>query len=613
MSFRDERQRHEITIAFDGVSVSRGRRLLLDGASGMVHGGKVTAVVSACGARGDYHLLNVLAGHEESSGTVIANATPVSAPAFRDQSVLIDDDLTAIGRLTVRENLRFSYDMRVRDRAHGSVGASVESALQLLSLEDYEGCLLHTCSVSVKRRVSIARELMLHPAALFIDSAVEGLATHDAKELLEMLHTIADEFGCVVGVSMMQPRWALLELVDNVILIEGNRVVFSGATNSLLAAAEGEEGQRDAPEACINAVYRTATNPDEHLEQRLANLQQSQQAVADEVQAYLGQCAQGTLAPMAEADASHGRPFFGLQLLYLAKYGALQVRNAYWSYILSTCLLLAAAILIGLVYQSQDENGQAGMQNRIGIIFFLMSSTFLMNLLFVDVVKKVYVSFQRHRAHGYYGPATYLIYFIAVSMVQRLLGCFAFFLVVYALANVKSGFDLTDLDGLVFIVALTSFATSITVWLVCAVFRTTRIAHFVLFGIYTINTILAGIILNINTLPQVVQYLSFASFVRLGYESAVASQFAGRSFGCSVAAHPAATLAAATTAAPAGGPTALPTPVPLHDSSCFTGDSYMLFLGFRQDRKWPNMALLVYLSLGVIVLCYIAMRVGRVR
>ena len=103
-------------------------------------------------------------------------------------------------------------------------------------------------------------------------------------------------------------------------------------------------------------------------------------------------------------------------------------------------------------------------------------------------------------------------------------------------------------------------------------------AHFALFALYTFNVILAGIILNVNTLPKPFQMLSFASLIRLGYESAVLTQFQGQDFGCATS---------------------------NMTTSCYTGDQYISFLGFNEDRKWKNVNVLSIISASLIVVTYL--------
>jgi hypothetical protein len=272
------------------------------------------------------------------------------------------------------------------------------------------------------------------------------------------------------------------------------------------------------------------------------------------------------------------------QFIVLVQYSLYRVRNNV--VLLSTlfAVVLIVAIILAAIYSSQT--GQSGMQNRIGMIFFLVSSTFLQNMLFVETRRREFLSFLRHRAHGYYGAALYLIFTVVSTAFVRFLTSAVFTVIVYSLGNIGSGeWAYSNLRDLVAIVALTSYSTNLVVYFVTSIARTARIAHFILFALYTFDVILAGIILNVNTLPKPFQVVSLTSHIRLGYEAAVITQFVGQDFGC----------------VKGGGGNANTT------ESCYTGDEYLNFLGFSADRRWPNVELLCLLSGITVVVWYLVM------
>ena len=558
-----------LVIGFENVTIVREKRRLLEDASGLVNGGRLTAIVSCCGARGDFYLLSALAGQEEVfAGSILANGTPVVAPSYRSSAVLIDRDFTTFDELTVRQNLQYSASMRVASTANSS--ASVDNVIEKLGLEPVENKEIRNCAQHFRRRVSLGKELLLNPLAIFIDAAVQGLPTHEARQYLHTLRQIARETQRAIVISAVQPRWALLELTDDVIMIEGRRVVFCGSTAALLAAVRLDSEQ--IPESALNAVYRMATSPETSLYDAFVqngSVRQNQAQVGQ----FMGQCAQGRLILQASSKV---RPHPAVQFVFLLQYSIRQLRNNVLAYSTLFAVLLIFSILLAAVYSSQT--GQSGMQNRIGIIFFLISSTFLHNILFVDYRRKAYLSFQRHREHGYYGPATFLAFDVTTSAFIRFFTSAVFTIVVYSLGNIENEWEYTNLRDLVFIVALTSFSTYLLVYFICAISFTTRMAHFALFALYTFNVILAGIILNVNTLPKPFQMLSFASLIRLGYESAVLTQFQGQDFGCATS---------------------------NMTTSCYTGDQYISFLGFNEDRKWKNVNVLSIISASLIVVTYL--------
>ncbi|PWV07645.1 hypothetical protein C3747_99g812c [Trypanosoma cruzi] len=96
---------------------------------------------------------------------------------------------------------------------------------------------------------------------------------------------------------------------------------------------------------------------------------------------------------------------------------------------------------------------------------------------------------------------------------------------------------------------------------------------FALFAVYTLNLLLAGIILNLTTLPKTFQFISNVSLIRLAYESSILSQFLGRDFGCGES----------------------------NETMCYTGPQYAAFLGFKKSRMWVNVWILAGISVLLIM------------
>ena len=686
-----------LTIVFENVTVvgPSSKQVVLDEASGVLRGGRLTAIVSCCGARGDYYLLNALAGHlPTSSGSIWANGVPVLSKQYRRGAAFIDEEVTTFEDLTVRENL--AYSAKMRSASYDS--AEIESIIDDLELRRYTRVRLADCPTFARRRVLIGKELVLDPFLLCVDSAVQGLTSDRAVIALRMLREMALRDNRAVAVTMVQPRWALLRHVDDVMLVEGSKVVFVGSTEEALAAtrkvsqlylprqpasvtAQSSQSQSqqqqqqnsklqrtsaaaaaaataDSPEHLINDLYRVASSPSMSLADSLRN-EGRMPEIETQIVEYLTRFAGGEGGSLP-ARRVRVQPSAAKKLFFLFNSTLNELRNNVLVYTIISAMLLLIALALAIIYKAQS--GQTGMQNRIGIIFFLVSSTYLHNILTVDRQRRAYNSFLRHWQHGYFGPATYLCHWVLSSAIFRFALCAFFTMVVYCLANIGSSWDFTSLSDLVIVVALTSFSTSVLVFFVCIVVPTTRIAHFILFTLYAINVILAGIILNVNTLPRFFKVVSLGTHIRLGYESAVLTQFEGQSFGCdphpptpnptasgsggrrsgvefaaageallggsngasaaivgvagrlleAAAAGANAAFGNETTAVSTSAATTVPTTTtPFVPQACYTGDEYLSFLGFEHGRKWTNLMIMGIETAIFIVLAYIVMLVFR--
>ncbi|CBZ26849.1 conserved hypothetical protein [Leishmania mexicana MHOM/GT/2001/U1103] len=843
-----------LTLCCDSVSAKLNGRDVIDDVSCLFRGGRVTAVVNCCGTHSAFALLAVMAGRVESTaGNTVLNGIPVSASTYQAQTSFLEDvgevsekEEGSGGRttrasgglfaeLTVRENLQYASSLRV---ANSAQAYSVDEVLQQLLLEPHAASKIKNCSLYVRRRVALGKELLLNPSLLLLDEPLEGLATHESQQYLTILSklaapfaadaearrvmreamcaaaataagecgvsactaanlathphaagvllytprhtrlhsgaqaspstpvdtsstpttTFADPASCaeaqrIVVLSMVQPRWALLQHVHDVVLLERNRCVFAGSVQDILAVklpkdvmwesmAAGASGGReltdetgtlttntaaapptprrnsltaapvdsyDAVDASIqqqrlgeqiaHGLYRLAacvaapgccgdnsesgeggaevtaesefrpiinveslsdaqasrpsstaasaswapcagTNADEPSVTPLSQLYAPwQQRTRAKVTAYMEACAMG-LVDMPEAF--HQPPSSIVQLLHLFRFGFLELRhNLLWDVFSLVCGLTLAAALAALYGR---QVGQDGMQNRVGIIFFLVSCVVLQSVLSLDTLRREYSAFQHYSFRGYYGACTYLVFCAITAALWRFgLASFVAF-AVFVLSNFGEPWhEYRGVFELSVILAVTSFCSRFSVWFLCAWLPSDHVGRFVVFTFYTLNIILAGLVLNLQTLPETVQAISFMSVVRLAYESCILTQFMGKSFGChdndTAEADGAGSRVSAilpSLSAALQGCTGAPVAeyagarrharastllmrgmfgarAAVHTNTCYTGTEYAEFLGFSPSRRWSNVGVLVGISALLLVGSWIMMTLYRPR
>ncbi|ESL07510.1 ABC transporter [Trypanosoma rangeli SC58] len=623
-----------LTLGFDNVTVRRDKRVVINNASGIIHGGRLTAIVSCSGMPSGSFLLGALAGREEcASGTIMMNGIPMDAPAYLHHAVLIDDEFTALEELTVRESIEYAASMRVATSTF-----TVEEIIETLMLESVAEAVVRKCSLYVRRRVSLGRELLLNPRLLCFDQLLEGLRTQESQEFMRLLQRIAAPASTsfasnnslqlslapsrlspsrssavasaetsqtppaaaepglatvnaatsapqsaavelqrtrerIVLVAMSQPRWAILKFVDDVILLEQDTCVFCGTLAELFATICVDPAP-GVVESAIGSLYRLASGSETSLSDTFAHSGNTER-VRQSVVRFFHSCASGR--EMLEGK-TYSSPGAHVRLFYMFKYDLLQLRH---NLLLGTPIFFLLVVLVGVlaaVYNSQE--GQSGMQNRIGIIFFLVSSTFLYSVLALDSQRREYRSFLRYRAHGYYGVFTYLTYAVLYCSMERVFVLSLLTFAGFCVSNVAEKWNYYSLImELVLIIGVLSFCSHFVVFFFCTVIWTRRVAMFALFAVYTLNLLLAGIILNLKTLPRVFQFISNVSLIRLAYESSILSQFLGRDFGC--------------------GQT--------NKTMCYTGPEYAAFLGFKESRMWVNVGILAGISALLIMGCLCAM------
>ena len=211
--------------AVDGVSfeVPRGEIFGFLGPNGA---GKTTTISMLC------TLLRPSGGRAFIGGKDVER----DADAVRRQIGLIFQDTTLDERLTARENLAFHgeiYGMTrddIRDR--------VAEMLGRVRLDDRKDSMVMTFSGGMKRRLEIARGLMHHPTALFLDEPTIGLDPQTRRSLWEYAQSLRDAEGVTIFLTTHYMDEA--EACDRIAIIDNGKIIALDTPSGLKARLGGD-------------------------------------------------------------------------------------------------------------------------------------------------------------------------------------------------------------------------------------------------------------------------------------------------------------------------------------------------------------------------------------
>jgi ABC-2 type transport system ATP-binding protein len=140
---------------------------------------------------------------------------------------------------TAREYL--GYFARVRQLSDAA--AQVENLLDSVGLDSrFRGKLMGTYSTGMKRRVEIARALMGGPKVLFLDEPTRGLDLPAKRDMWKLLHRLAEGENDTIFLSSHDAH-EIRSLCDDISVIAGGKIVFSGATRDLGADLDAFENR----------------------------------------------------------------------------------------------------------------------------------------------------------------------------------------------------------------------------------------------------------------------------------------------------------------------------------------------------------------------------------
>ncbi|XP_021287578.1 ABC transporter G family member 10 [Herrania umbratica] len=222
------------------INPERGPKFILKGVNCEARPGEITAIAGPSGA-GKTTLLEILAGRippcKVSSGEVLVNDRPVDNKLFRRVSGYVTQDDALFPLLTVEETLMYSALLRLPG-GRKEASSRVEGLLKELGLEHVAGSRIGEGSNSgisggERRRVSIGVDLVHDPAVILIDEPTSGLDSASALHVVTLLKSMAVNQGKTIVLTIHQPGFRILQLVDRIVLLSNGVAVHNGTLNLL--------------------------------------------------------------------------------------------------------------------------------------------------------------------------------------------------------------------------------------------------------------------------------------------------------------------------------------------------------------------------------------------
>ncbi|KAL2331369.1 hypothetical protein Fmac_018950 [Flemingia macrophylla] len=224
-----------------GSNPGRGAKSILKNVNCEARPGKLTAIAGPSGA-GKTTLLEILAGRIppcKVSGQVLVNHRPMDVNQFRRTSGYVTQEDALFPSLTVRETLMYSAMLRLPVRRKVAA-IRVSELMKELGLDHVADSRIgggsdNGISGGERRRVSIGVDLVHDPAVILIDEPTSGLDSASALAVVSLLRLVAFNQGKTIILTIHQPGFRILELLDGLILLSDGFVMHNGSLSLLEA------------------------------------------------------------------------------------------------------------------------------------------------------------------------------------------------------------------------------------------------------------------------------------------------------------------------------------------------------------------------------------------
>jgi len=212
-----------------------------------VERGSIVGVIGYSGA-GKSTLVRLINGLEKpTGGTVnvlgvdVGSASETELRGLRARIGMIFQQFNLFNSRTVRGNV--AYPLKVAGWKREDIAPRVAELLDFVGIGDKAGRYPRALSGGQKQRVGIARAIAANPELLLADEATSALDPQTTGEVLALLKEINRRLGITIVVITHQIS-VVHELCDQVVVMDGGRVVDSGDTYRVFAHPRAELTER---------------------------------------------------------------------------------------------------------------------------------------------------------------------------------------------------------------------------------------------------------------------------------------------------------------------------------------------------------------------------------
>lgn len=228
----------ETIIRFRGLKKSFGDKEVLRGLDLDIPRGKTTVILGPSGT-GKSVLIKLLVGliEADEGGIFIDDADITMAGvtelfAMRKRVGMLFQDGALFDSMTVAENIAFPL-RRHRKLSEEQIAAEVRTRLDQVGLPGTEDLLPSSLSGGMRKRVSLARAIVLEPEILLFDEPNSGLDPITSDEIDSLIAQMKDELG-ITFIVISHDIVSAFAIADKIAMLYNGVLVAEGSPDEIL-------------------------------------------------------------------------------------------------------------------------------------------------------------------------------------------------------------------------------------------------------------------------------------------------------------------------------------------------------------------------------------------
>lgn len=539
-------------------SVFSRTKILLNDISGEARDGEIMAFLGASGS-GKSTLIDALANRiakESLKGTVKLNGESVESRLLKVISAYVMQDDLLFPMLTVEETLTFAAEFRLpRSLSKSKKKARVQALIDQLGLRNAAKTVIgdeghRGVSGGERRRVSIGIDIIHDPIVLFLDEPTSGLDSTSAFMVVKVLQRIAQS-GSIVIMSVHQPSYRILGLLDRMIFLSRGQTVYSGSPTQLPLyfsefghpIPEGDnrtefaldlirelEGSPGGTKSLVefNKSWKAMTKlhpVDTVAAQNATSSLSLKEAISASISR--GKLVSGATATNTNATSSSSlvptfaNPFW-IEMATLSRRSILNSKRMPELFGIRLGAVMVTGFILATMFWKLD-NTPRGVQERLGFIAFAMSTTFYTTADALPVFIQERFIFMRETSHNAYRRSSYLVSHALVVLPYLLFLAAAFAAITFWAVGLDGGFS-----GFVFyflIIFASFWAGNSFVSFLSGVVPHVMLGYTIVVAILAYFLLFSGFFINRDRIPSYWIWFHYLSLVKYPYEAVLQNEF----------------------------------------------------------------------------------------
>ena len=220
------------------IKKSFGERVILEDISAVMEAGKCNLIIGTSGS-GKTVLTKCIVGlFQPDHGDILYNGVSMlgmdkhERKNLRQQIGMLFQGSALFDSMTVEQNIRFPLDM-FTNLSLAERKKRVDEVLERVNLKDANNKFPAEISGGMKKRVGIARAIVLNPKYLFCDEPNSGLDPQTSLLIDKLIKEITNEFQ-ITTIVVTHDMNSVMEIGDHIVYLHQGRKQWEGTNKDII-------------------------------------------------------------------------------------------------------------------------------------------------------------------------------------------------------------------------------------------------------------------------------------------------------------------------------------------------------------------------------------------